>query len=419
MSKKMKQILAIYTVAALVTLSLLCAIGYAHLTQLRRTAAYASRASFEAMVRSVDAMGTALQKSLYATDGGLCGSLCGEISASASAAEASLSALPFDTQELEQVSGFVNRAGDYAYSISPQAGEEGFTPEQQQQLADFAAQAGDFAALLRDLQTEVNNGLLTLDSREQRLQNVGREEEKLLSAALLDYRLGYDGEELNYDGKYTAKEQQPTGDMSPEQAKELAARAAGVEPRELKEEYDYTGPDGRRCYSAGEVMLCVSSRGLESLAQTRLVSESSISLEQARQAAVKFLERLELEELALVSYNDSGTVASFNFAQTQDEALRLDSGVKVSVALDDGSIYAYNAVNYSTQSAQVSWNVGEEEARTRLPENVSCEGSRKVILRSAGERDLPCYAFNCVDSQGQGLTIYVNADTGKQCRIDI
>ena len=419
MSKKMKQILAIYTVAALVTLSLLCAIGYAHLTQLRRTAAYASRASFEAMVRSVDAMGTALQKSLYATDGGLCGSLCGEISASASAAEASLSALPFDTQELEQVSGFVNRAGDYAYSISPQAGEEGFTPEQQQQLADFAAQAGDFAALLRDLQTEVNNGLLTLDSREQRLQNVGREEEKLLSAALLDYRLGYDGEELNYDGKYTAKEQQPAGDLSPEQAKELAARAAGVEPRELKEEYDYTGPDGRRCYSAGEVMLCVSSRGLESLAQTRLVSESSISLEQARQAAVKFLEQLELEELALVSYNDSGTVASFNFAQTQDEALRLDSGVKVSVALDDGSIYAYNAVNYSTQSAQVSWNVGEEEARTRLPENVSCEGSRKVILRSAGERDLPCYAFNCVDSQGQGLTIYVNADTGKQCRIDI
>ena len=419
MSKKMKQILGIYTVAALVTLSLLCAIGYAHLTQLRRTAAYASRASFEAMVRSVDAMGAALQKSLYATDGGLCGSLCGEISASASAAEASLSALPFDTQELEQVSGFVNRAGDYAYSISPQAGEEGFTPEQQQQLADFAAQAGDFAALLRDLQTEVNNGLLTLDSREQCLQNVGREEEKLLSAALLDYRLGYDGEELNYDGKYTAKEQQPAGDLSPEQAKELAARAAGVEPRELKEEYDYTGPDGRRCYSAGEVMLCVSSRGLESLAQTRLVSESSISLEQARQAAVKFLEQLELEELALVSYNDSGTVASFNFAQTQDEALRLDSGVKVSVALDDGSVYAYNAVNYSAQSAQVSWNVGEEEARTRLPENVSCEGSRKVILRSAGERDLPCYAFNCVDSQGQGLTIYVNADTGKQCRIDL
>ena len=419
MSKKMKQILAIYTVAALVTLSLLCAIGYAHLTQLRRTAAYASRASFEAMVRSVDAMGTALQKSLYATDGGLCGSLCGEISASASAAEASLSALPFDTQELEQVSGFVNRAGDYAYSISPQAGEEGFTPEQQQQLADFAAQAGDFAALLRDLQTEVNNGLLTLDSREQRLQNVGREEEKLLSAALLDYRLGYDGEELNYDGKYTAKEQQPAGDLSPEQAKELAARAAGVEPRELKEEYDYTGPDGRRCYSAGNLVLCVSSRGLESLAQTRLVSESSISLEQARQAAVKFLEQLELEELALVSYADSGTVASFDFAQTQDEAIRLDSGVKVSVALDDGSIYAYNAVNYSTQSAQVSWNVGEEEARTRLPENVSCEGSRKVILRSAGERDLPCYAFNCVDSQGQGLTIYVNADTGKQCRIDI
>ena len=117
MSKKMKQILGIYVVAALVTLSLLCAVGYAHLTQLRRMAAYAARSSFETTVRSVDAMGAALQKSLYATDGGLCGSLCGEISASASAAEASLSVLPFDTQELEQLSGFINRAGDYALSL--------------------------------------------------------------------------------------------------------------------------------------------------------------------------------------------------------------------------------------------------------------------------------------------------------------
>lgn len=419
MSKKMKQILGIYVVAALVTLSLLCAVGYAHLTQLRRTAAYAARSSFETTVKSVDAMGAALQKTLYATDGGLCGSLCGEVFASASAAEASLSVLPFDTQELEQLSGFLNRAGDYAYSLAAQAGEEGFTREQQQQLAEFAAQAGDFAALLRELQTEINNGLLTVDSRERRLENVGMAEEKLLSAALLDYRLGFDGGDLHYDGKYTAREQQPAGDMSPEQAKELAARAAGVEPRELKEEYDYAGTDGRRCYSAGELILCVSSRGLESMAQSRLVSESSISLEQARQAAVEFLSQLELEELALAGYTDSGTVAGFDFVQIQDGALRLGSGVKVSVALDDGSIYAYNAVNYSPQPAQVSWNTGEDAARRRLPENVSCEGSRKVILRSAGEQDLPCYEFSCLDGQGRSLKIYVNADTGKQCRIEI
>ena len=89
------------------------------------------------------------------------------------------------------------------------------------------------------------------------------------------------------------------------------------------------------------------------------------------------------------------------------------------MALDYGSIYAYNAVNYSTQPAQVSWNTDEDTARRQLPENVSCEGSRKVILRSAGEQDLPCYEFSCLDDQDRSLRIYVNADTGKQCRIDI
>ncbi|MEI3101489.1 MAG: hypothetical protein V8T45_06770 [Oscillospiraceae bacterium] len=39
---------------------------------------------------------------------------------------------------------------------------------------------------------------------------------------------------------------------------------AGVEPMELKEEYSYTGTDGHHCYSAGDLIIFVSSHGLES-----------------------------------------------------------------------------------------------------------------------------------------------------------
>lgn len=419
MSGKAKFVFGTYIAAALVVLSVCCAIGYSRLTDYRRAAAYSSRASFETTVKAVDSMGSALKKSLYATDGGMCSSLCGQVYASASAAEAALLSLPFATQELENLAGFLNLAGDYAYSLAPVVSEEGFTQEQQEQMESFSQQAGDFAALLRQLQMDLNNGLVLLDSREQRLQNVGEPDEGKISAALLEYETGFDGSAFEYDGKYTLKDEPEAGELSEEEAKELAATVAGVESRELKEEYSYSGTDGRRCYSAGDMIICVSSRGLESIGQSRLVNSGRLSTEKARQRAEEFLSKLGLEEMALISYSDTGTVASFNFAQVQDDALRLDSGVKVSVALDDGSIYAYNGEDYSYETAELSWNTDEKTAAQQLPESVSSEGVRRVTIQSEGGREIPCYEFSCLNAQGENLKIYVDAQTGKQCRIDI
>lgn len=419
MSGKAKFIFGTYIAAALVVLSLCCAIGYSRLREYRQAAAYSSRASFETTVKAVDSMGAALEKSLYATDGGMCSSLCGQVYASASAAEAALLSLPFETVELENLASFLNLAGDYAYSLAPQAAENGFSREEQEQLSALSQQAGDFAALLRQLQMDLNNGLALLDSREEQLQNVGLPEGGKISASLLEYEGAFDGSAFEYDGKYSLKAETEAGDLSEEQAMELAARVAGVDVRELKEEYSYSGTDGRRCYSAGDMLICVSSRGLESIGQSRLVSSGRLSTEKARQKAEEFLSTLELEELALISYSDSGTIASFNFAQVQDGALRLNSGVKVSVALDDGSIYAYNGENYSYEAAELNWATDEEEAAAQLPENVSSEGVRRVTIRSAGDRELPCYEFSCLNGEGESLKIYVNAQTGKQCRIDI
>ncbi len=419
MSRKAKFIFGTYITAALVVLSVCCALGYSRLTDYRRAAAYSSRAAFETTVKSVDSMGAALKKSLYATDGGMCSSLCGQVYAAASAAEASMLSLPFATQEMENLASFLNLVGDYAYSLAPSAAAEGFSTEQLEQLESFSRQAVDFAALLRQLQTDLNNGLVLLDSREERLQNVGEPEGQKISAALLEYESGFDGSAFEYDGKYSLKEEQQAGELSEDEAKELAARVAGVEPMELKEEYSYSGTDGRRCYSAGDLIICVSSRGLESIGQSRLVSSGRLSTEKARQKAEEFIASLDLEEMALISYSDSGTIASFNFAQVQDEALRLGSGVKVSVALDDGSIYAYNAENYSYEPAQLSWDTDEETAAGQLPESVSSQGVRRVTIESEGGRELPCYEFSCVNSQGESLKIYVDAQSGKQCRIDI
>ena len=133
MSAKAKQLIIIYTAAALVTLSVLSAVLYSKLAVYRLTALYSSSGAFETTVSAVDGLSRSLKKSLYVTDATLGRSICTQAYANALAAEAALSALPFSTQELEQLSGFLNRAGDYAKSLGAQSGDK-LSDEQKQQL---------------------------------------------------------------------------------------------------------------------------------------------------------------------------------------------------------------------------------------------------------------------------------------------
>ena len=192
-----------------------------------------------------------------------------------------------------------------------------------------------------------------------------------------------------------------------------------MEPRELKEEYSYEGGDGRKCYSAGELMLCVSSRGLESMSQSRLVSSGELGGEDARAKAEEFLQNLGYEDLALSAENVSETLAVYRYAPEQDGAIRRDDYISISVAMDDGSIYSFDASRYSPEKPEITWNTDEEAALSTLPENVQAENSRKVIIKSPGGKYLGCWEINCVNADGEKAIIYVDAERGKQCKIEL
>lgn len=418
LNRKTVDLIIIYVSAALVGLSLFSAVIYSRLEDSRRAATYSAREAFEETVRAVEAMSLSLQKSVYAADGGMCSGVCMEAYANAQAAEAALSALPFSTQELEQTSAFLNTAGDYAYSLCPTAASKGFDREQTEQLRAFAASASDYAAMLRELQASVNNGLTLIDSIERPLQNVGEDGTPLLSAAMLGYESSMSAAEpLDYDGRYCAKEAQSGGELSEEETLNVAAAAAGVEARELKREYDYQGSDGRRCYSSGQLLICVSSRGLESMGQSRLIGESRISVDRAAEIAADYLEKQGFDGLTLTGQRESAGAAAFRFSRVQGDAVALDDYVSVSVALDDGSIYTLNALSYCGKDSELQWTVDEAKAREKLTDGLELLSSRRVIIKSAGGRDMACYEFSCADTDGRSVTVYVDAADGSQRRI--
>ncbi len=409
-----------YALAAVTAFGGWAAAQNAGLRYHRGDADHIAARAFEETVRAVDSLSAALSKSVYATDGGMCARICGEAYAEASAAGSAMLALPFATQELEQLAAFLNVAGDYAISLCPTAASEGFSEEETGHLRTLSAAAADFAEALRQLQQDVNAGEVRYDSRERRLRNVGADPGAPLSARLLDYQAGLEPmEKFSYDGRYGCEKAERNGYLTEEEMLRAAADFAGTEPEALTPLYRYEGTEGRRCYRFEDLFLCVSRCGVESMTQARLVSEAKLSEAEARQAAEAFLRSHGYEDLVPAGEENSGTVLTLRYCRTQDGALCPDNAVSVAVALDDGSLYSFSAADYCAEDANVSWTVTQEQAAGALPAGLSVQETRRLICKSEGKRDRACYAFFCQDEDGRGVTIYVDAASGKQCRIEL
>ncbi|MCR5575920.1 MAG: germination protein YpeB [Oscillospiraceae bacterium] len=417
MSVKAKRLIAIYTAAAVLALAALAWASWDRLAFYRRETGYASSRAFEEAANAAGELSLTLRALAYVTDDALGRRLCAQAAADARAAETALSVLPFATQELEQTQGYLNRCGDYAMSLVSQA-DGALGDEARTHLTELSGAAAALSGRLSELRALLSDGGAEMDSREKPLQNLTGGDTPKLSALLLDCEAHFDPPEaFAYEGVFSPRESPAPGTLSESETLKIAARAAGVEPRELKEERTAEGPEGRRCYSAGGLLVGVSARGLEFTAQSRLIGPASIGADEAPAVAERFLEENGFDGLRLDSAGDNGALAVLRYAPMQDGALRPDDGVTVSVALDDGSVYAFDAARYSAEPAPVTWETDLETARAKLPENVSVVSDRRVIRKSPGGTNRAQYEFICTGAEGETVRIYIDAATGRQSEI--
>ena len=418
MSHKARRLVSIYAAAAIAVLSVYSCISHMRLENYRLIAKYASQRAFEETAASVDELSRALEKGVYAADTGMCAQVCGEIQASAQAAEAAMSTLPFTTQELSRTAGFLGTAGDYAASLAWQGSE--LTDEQRETLRSLSDKAAEFSELLQELRGSINDGAVMIDRQEQQLRNVGSDAGSVtLSSRLTEYEGEFDMPDMpDYDGRFTAQRLTRSGELSDEEMLAAAAEFIGAAPEELQKEYGYEGEERLRCYGAGTKYVFVGSAGVEGMTDSRLVESAEIDISQARSIAEKFLSGRGFDGLELNAEGENGAVASFEYVCTDGSgAVCLDDSLRISIALDNGEVYSFDASGWSEpESGEDEWQISEEEARGKLPSGLEAGSCRRVIINSPGGKPVPCYELSCTDGEKQ-VKIYINAADGRQQEI--
>ena len=417
MRKKTKILLVSYLTVTILALSLYAWAGQWGLGWYRRTANESATLAFEETVRATEALSKVLSTAPYATDAEMCDKICCEAYACAAAAESALSTLPFSTQELEMLSAFLNTAGDYAHSLCGSGAA--FSREQREDLTALAETAERSAQRLLSLREGLQDRALRMDSRERRLRNVGEETGPRLSQELLAYEGELSPLALRYDGRYGTAEERRGGLLTEAEMLRVAAAFLDMGEAELKLQYDYEGAAGLRCYRAGDSYVCVNRAGVQSMAQDRLVSETKLTPEEARQAAADFLPPHGFPGLTLLKEEQRANTILFTFAQSVDEALCPENCLQLAIALDDGSLYAFDASRYDPATPELRWDLDEAAAGEAVPAELEVQAVGRMVLRSAGGRDLPCYVFSCAAPGGRAVEIAVSAETGKQVRITL
>jgi spore germination protein len=147
-------------------------------------------------------------------------------------------------------------------------------------------------------------------------------------------------------------------------------------------------------------------------------TEKNFDLARAKTIAEEYLEGLGYENMTAVWVNESGTLATFNFAYEEDGTVYYPDLVKVKVCESKGKVVGLDAVAFlKNHRSRVETNakITLADAQSKLNKNVQVESSRLTVIPVENE-EIAAYEFLCAYGD-ESYFIYINAVTGEEERI--
>ncbi|MCD8254841.1 MAG: germination protein YpeB [Oscillospiraceae bacterium] len=437
MKRKTAVLTVSYLLAAVAALGVLAGGYYERAESYRLQTEARCQHAFAELVTAIGEVDTALQKSRYAVSPSLEAAICAEIFGKVMTAQSFLGELPFSTQELEQTAGFISRAGDFAFELSRAASGGGITDEQRESLAALSDMAAVLSENLRGVQTDMMDGMLTMDELLAGQDAADGAESELPSTVSGGMRL-IEQEfpelpSLIYDGPFSEhlqtsepKQLAELDEVSQSDARDAAAVFTGINRARMAPAGETDGDIPCWRFKAetesGEVYVAVTKQGgkVMSVFSSCVHSGGDLSADKAAQTALRFLSSRGYSSMQETYHITQDNKILFNFAYEDGGVLFYPDLVKVAVATDTGEVCAFEAAGYLTCHCERELPeaaCGEDEARALVSGDLQELSHALTVIPSDGQYELLCHEFKCAAEDDRHYIIYVNAVTGEQEKI--
>lgn len=158
------------------------------------------------------------------------------------------------------------------------------------------------------------------------------------------------------------------------------------------------------------------------LMNSRPTGKKLLSVEDAGDAALDFLNEHHYSGMKAVSYDEYQNVASLTFAKETNGVIVYPEKLTVKVALDDGTVLGLQATDYvfehNKKRTIKSPKLTLQQAKKALNPNFAVAGHDLALIDNELNQEVLCYQF-LGKINGTNYRIYINADNGYEEKVEV
>ena len=419
----------------LIIVGILGAILYKKQREYRQASENSYNMAFFELVDYVQNVETYLAKSLISSTPEHGAETLTNLWREANLAQAYLSRLPIESQELASTEKFLNQVSDYSYSLSRKnIYDEKLTQDDLNNLKELHTYSVDLENTLNQLSEDLNNGRFKWGELTekgtvafaQEVDNISKESFSNLEENFHEYA------GLIYDGAYSEHltSSEPKGltgdDIDENKAKEIAENF--VDKNNIKEAnnlgysenatipvYDFSITNNEDL----NINISVSKKGghIVYMNTNREVNTEIISQEEANQKGKDFLTSKGFPNMKETYFLKQEGIVTINYAYMQDNVIMYPDLIKVKVALDNGEILGIETTGYLNnhiENRDVSnIKITEEEAKKDLNTDLEIISSGLAVIPTEWKSEILCYEFKGKVDDREFL-VYINTENGRE-----
>ena len=418
----------------LIIVAVLGVILYKKQTEYRQASENSYNSAFFELVDYVQNVESYLAKSMISSTPEHGAETLTELWREANLAQAYLSRLPIESQELSNTEKFLNQVSDYSYSLSKKnIYKENLTDEDFNNLKELHTYSLELENTLNQLSEDLNNGRVAWGELTkkgtvafaQQVDNISKSSFSNMEQNFHEYS------GLIYDGAFSEHltNSEPKGltgnEINEDVAKQKAEEFVGIE--NIKETSNLGYFENATIPSYGfsitkingqNINISISKKGghIIYMNANREVNNEIISQEDANNKAKSYLDNKGFTNMKETYYLKQDGIVTINYAYNQDGVIMYPDLIKVKVALDNGEILGLECTGYlnnHTQRDVSNVKITKEDAKKNLNKNLDIIGENMAVIPTKWKTEILCYEFKGkVD--GKEFLVYINAENGKE-----
>ncbi|MDR1001951.1 MAG: germination protein YpeB [Oscillospiraceae bacterium] len=386
---------------------------------------YTYQRAWLSLSENIDTIDITLQKTMYAGSDKQFSDLAAKLCAASEMAKSDLGQIPTHAGELTNANKFISQVGNYATSLANKRSlDEDITTEEKETLQKLRDYAGKLRLSIDDLFQKYMDAGTWLGQAQEAVEKEEKDDEEnkdpvsrisSIEDDVADFpTLIYDGPFSDHIFQRHAQSVENKKKVSQKDAQKIASDFMAKEGGALRYSQTIGGnlPTYIFASKAVEVGVTVQGGAVTHMQISRNVTDSAVKPEEAIELAERFLSQRKMSDMKHNYYEIQGGVCVINFAGDKNGVTIYPDLIKVGVALDNGEIVSYDAVDYVMNHVErqlPSVLKSEEEAKAIVSRELTVEKASLALIPTEGLSEKLCWEFKCKSKDNKTVLVYVNA----------